>query len=90
MCFNRINPPDLYCSQEALLVAGGSIPYNVDTIDSSSLRSSNRSPVSVSETFWVPTGHRQSATYGDAIASTSAGFDLLTPHKLFSTYIHGT
>lgn len=70
----KCKPFDLYCSQEALLIAGGSIPYNIDTVDSNSLRSSNRSPVSVSETFWVPSGHRQSATYGEAIASTSAGF----------------
>lgn len=54
----------------------GTIPYNVDrdTVDTTSIRSSNRSPVSVNETFWVPTGQRHSGTYGgEAIATTSAG-----------------
>lgn len=51
------------------------IPYNVDQIDSTSLRSSNRSPVSTTnETFWVPTtSQRHSSTHSDAIATTSAG-----------------
>lgn len=57
-------------SQEALLV-GGVIPYNVDAVDTTSLRSSNRSPVSVNETFWVPPGQRPSTS--EAVPSTSAG-----------------
>lgn len=59
-------------SQEALLV-NNAIPYNVDTVDSASLRSSNRSPVSVNETFWVPTisNPRHPSTHSDVIATTS-------------------
>lgn len=61
-------------SQEALLVAN-TIPYNVDSVDSTSLRSSNRSPVSTNETFWVPTtSQRHPSTHSDAIPTTSAGF----------------
>lgn len=61
----------LLSSQEALLVSNA-IPYNVDTVDSTSLRSSNRSPVSVNETFWVPTiNPRHPSTHSDAIATTS-------------------
>lgn len=62
-------------SQEALLVTS-TIPYNVDTVDSTSLRSSNRSPVSANETFWVPTtSQRHPSTHSDAIATTSAGMN---------------
>lgn len=59
-------------SQEALLV-NNAIPYNVDTVDSTSLRSSNRSPVSVNETFWVPaiSNPRHPSTHSDVIATTS-------------------
>lgn len=63
-----------FCSQEALLT-NNAIPYNVDTVDSTSLRSSNRSPVSsVNETFWVPAiNPRHPSTHSDAIATTSTG-----------------
>lgn len=79
-------------SQEALLV-GNPIPYNVDTVDSSSMRSSNRSPVSVNETFWVPTtSQRHSSTFSEAIATTSAGLqttiinvDILLMNKLLDS-----
>lgn len=61
-------------SQEALLT-NNAIPYNVDTVDTTSLRSSNRSPVSsVNETFWVPTiNPRHPSTHSEAIATTSTG-----------------
>lgn len=63
----------VFHSQEALL-AGGSIPYNVDNLDSASIRSSNRSPVSANETFWIPASHRKSIGLGlDGAATTSAG-----------------
>lgn len=61
-------------SQEALL-ANNAIPYNVDTVDSTSLRSSNRSPSSsVNETFWVPTiNPRHPSTHSDAYPATLTG-----------------
>lgn len=73
--FNRISIEfSIEHSQEALLVGGAGIPYNVDTVDTTSLRSSNRSPVSANETFWVPSGQRHSSTYGsEMVATTSAG-----------------
>lgn len=61
------------CSRETLLSTAGSIQYNIDTVDTTSLRSSNRSPVSVNETFWVPGNQRNSGIYGEGFANTSAG-----------------
>lgn len=66
------------CSHETLLSTAGSIQYNIDTVDTTSLRSSNRSPVSVNETFWVPGNPRNSGIYGEGQANTSAGM-LLYP-----------
>lgn len=56
-------------SHEALLVANA-VQYNADKADATSLRSSNRSPVSsVHEAFWVPVKSQQSET----LRSASAG-----------------
>lgn len=58
-------------SHEALLASGG-IPYNVDNVDTTSIRSMNRSPTSANETFWIPASHRKSLGLGFDGAGTSA------------------
>lgn len=52
------------------------IQYNVDKVDTTSLRSSNRSPVSVNETFWVPaTSQRhQSETNAGSLTGINLSF----------------
>lgn len=66
----------IFYSNEALVCH--SIPYNVDTIDATSIRSLTRSPVSANDdpTFWVPHVQRQvsncpSAGCSDAVVTSA-------------------
>lgn len=48
------------------------VQYNADKADATSLRSSNRSPTSIHEGFWVPTISQQN----ESIRSASAGKEM--------------
>lgn len=45
------------------------VQYNADKADATSIRSSNRSPTSLHEAFWVPTISQQN----ESVRSASAG-----------------